>query len=186
VTTIKRLRHALFAAALLTLSLATGSATAEHEADHRYRVEGYVLDTNRRPVTGLPIVVRLDNDVLEQGTTADDGFYSLQLHLHDSDWGKRLRIAAGSDEATITVSFQRGDQRTSRIHHANFIGGRLNENRIARGRSQTWIYITVAILVAALGIIGYRFRKQQVRKRRKEETKLKGATQKRPRKKKKR
>ena len=77
-------------AAAALLALAAPAAT-EHEADHRYNVRGYVLDAGERPLDET-ITVRMGGEVIGAGRTDGDGFFSIPLHLHESDIGKTLAV----------------------------------------------------------------------------------------------
>ncbi len=119
----------IFRSFILLLSIAsTTTVLAEHEEDHRYTVEGFVLDANEKPLLGSEVSISLENKTLKFTTTDDQGFYSLQLHLHDTDWGKDLDIKAGDSQATIKITFERGDKHTPRVHKTNFVGGKLVES----------------------------------------------------------
>jgi hypothetical protein len=54
------------------------------------------------------------------GTTDKSGHYSLRLHVHNADLGKR-------------IAFDPADRTTSRIHYANFLGESFFETRVTRG-----------------------------------------------------
>jgi len=43
------------ALALLVAALVPAVASAEHENDHRYHLEGYVLDADERPQSGVAV-----------------------------------------------------------------------------------------------------------------------------------
>jgi hypothetical protein len=44
---------------LIAFVFATGPVGAEHEADHRYTAESYVLAADQNPLTDAPVVIRL-------------------------------------------------------------------------------------------------------------------------------
>lgn len=152
---------------LMFVLLLPGPALATHEADHRYNVKGFVLDENEAPVANSTVTVRSGNEVIGYQTTNSRGYYNIQLHLHDSDLGKRLRLQTGAGEATIQVTFTPGDKTSRRIHHANIIGGQLVETRLWRRSIPTWTYVTtiVGIVVVTTAIVFAR-RLQRLRKRR--------------------
>lgn len=129
----------------------TASALATHEADHRYHVEGYVLDAQERPLANSPVIVRQQGRIIGNGATSSRGFYSILLHLHDQDLGKTLQVRSANHEATIRVTFTPGDATTRRVHHLNFIGATVIEEKLARGGVPAWLYaaIAVAVLVPA-------------------------------------
>jgi len=155
---------------LLSMLVATATVLAEHEADHRYTIEGSVLDANNQPLANTDVSVSLGNETLKFTKTDDQGFYNMRLHLHDADWGKQLRIKAGADEATIEVEFKRGDTHTPRIHYANFVGGKLVEKSLTGFRMPVWAYVGGAILVfVGTGIVADRVRRKNLREKRREQ-----------------
>lgn len=129
------------------------AAHAEHEANHRYTVRGYVLDGQRQPVPDAPVSLRMGGALLGSARTDSDGFYSIRAHLHDTDLGRTLRVRAGEHTAEIRMQGTPGDLTTERVHHANFIGGELVERELARGGPSAWIYAAGALVVATTGVV---------------------------------
>lgn len=154
---------------LFLMLVVSAAAVAEHEEDHRYTVEGYVLNASEQPLADVDISFHLGNTRLKSATTDRTGFYSVQLHLHDPDWGKTLNINAGGDEATITVDFERGNLHKRRIHKANFVGGKLIESELSGGgiRVSPWVYVGIGVAIfTGLGLLANRIRRNQIRKKR--------------------
>ena len=155
---------------LIAVVIAPGPVGAEHEADHRYTVEGYVLAPDQNPLAGVPVVIRLGTDRSARGITDKSGHYSLRLHVHNAELGKRIRISAGRHKAEIVITFDPANATSPRIHYANFIGESLSETRI-KGRIGQWNYIIwIGVGLIAIGAAGwgYRMRKRyQKRQRRK-------------------
>jgi hypothetical protein len=137
--------------------------------DHRYDLIGFVLDENERPIVGSPVSIHLGNNEIGYQQTSSEGYYKIKLHLHDPDWGKQLLVHTGGVEPTLRVSFTPGDKSTKRVHHANFVGGRLVEHEFARLRYSPWIYGGGAALLAkaAVVIIGRRRARQTAQARKK-------------------
>lgn len=144
------MRVLVFIAALL---LAANTALAEHEADHRYQVRGYVLDANENPIPGRKVAVFADDGLLAQATTDSSGYYSLHLHLHNEDRGRRLNLQVGPDRAEIRVTFDATDLHTARIHDANFIAGKLIEKPLHRWRTPAWIYPLAGLVVIGFVLV---------------------------------
>lgn len=132
--------------AVLLLLFAT-TVAAEHEADHRYDVRGYVLDAKKNPRTGVPVSILMDDRTLGSGRTDGEGYYSVRLHLHDSDIGRPLTVRAGNAQADIRMQAKHGDQATARIHHVNFVGSEFVEEKLSAGSIPTWAYIAAAPVV---------------------------------------
>ena len=153
----------LFAAAHL---LAAPAAWATHEVDHRYAVRGYVLDDAQQPVPGASISIRLAGRSVGYATTDGEGFYNVDLHLHDNDIGKRLVVQAGESQANIRMQAILGDQTTQRVHHVNFVAGELVEDELHGGPFPVWVYpvAAAALLLFAVPMI-VRARKRAVKHR---------------------
>ncbi len=124
---------------------------AEHEVDHRYNIRGYVLDENQKGISNLNVQVFYGNSLLENGKTDFGGYYSIHLHLHNSDNRRILRLRAGPYESELRVTFDPGDINTLRVHDANFINGKYVEGTLGRFRIPTWLYAVGGLL--ALGVI---------------------------------
>ncbi len=152
--TIDRYKHrpAMFLAAALfmLMILHTGTASAEHEADHRYIVEGYVLDARENPRADLTVAVTADEGLLGETVTDRRGFYRVRLHLHNTDLGKQLTVKAGDREARIEVAFDPGDAETDRVHDLNFVGADVTEVDLGTRGFPTWAYVVIGILVVLL------------------------------------
>ena len=123
------------------------TAAAEHEADHRYDVRGHVLDPQKNPLSGVPVTILMGEQTIGSTRTDSKGYYSVRLHLHDSDIGRALIVRAGDAQAEIRMQAKRGDQTTARVHHLNFVGGKFEEKKLAAGQIPTWAYIAAAPLV---------------------------------------
>ncbi len=136
----------IFIIALLLLLFAT-TVAAEHEADHRYDVRGYVLDAKKNPRSGVPVTILMDDKTIGSGRTDSKGYYSVRLHLHDSDIGRSLIVRAGNAQADIRMQAKHGDQATARLHHVNFVGSEIAEEKLSAGSVPTWAYVAAAPVV---------------------------------------
>ena len=113
---------------------------ADHEPDHRYNIRGYVLDGSQQGIDNLTVQVFSEGKQLGSGKTDADGYYSIHLHLHDQDYRRTLKLRAGSMEAELRVTFDRGDNTTARIHEANFVDGKYVEGALNRFHIPNWSY----------------------------------------------
>lgn len=143
---------AMFLAAALfaSMMLLAGTASAEHEADHRYIVEGYVLDARENPKTDLTVAVTADEGLLGETVTDRRGFYRVRLHLHNTDLGRELTVKAGDREARVEVAFDPADTETDRVHDLNFVGADVTEVDLGTRGFPTWTYVVIGILVVLL------------------------------------
>lgn len=116
-----------------------------HEIDHRYDVTGFVLDADERPLAGVPVVAHMGGERMGSGRSDSSGRFRFRMHLHDSDVGREIHLKTPDHEGTVRVTLTPGDASTQRIHHVNFVGGRLVEGELP-GRG--------GISMSALGAIG--------------------------------
>ncbi len=151
----------------LIISLFLGHASAEHEADHRYTIRGYVLEEGEAPVPDVNVVVRLGNRPGGSSRTDGRGYYTVRLHLHDSDIGKSLMVRAGNRTATIRMTATRSDRSTNRVHYMNFVGQNAVEGKLGGWRFPAWVYVAAALLASLLAtaLLAHRI-KRFVRRRR--------------------
>lgn len=156
----------MFVIAVLLLLFA-GTAAAEHEADHRYDVRGYVLDAQKNPRSQVPVTIMMGDRTIGSGHTDSKGYYSVRLHLHDGDIGRSLVVRAGNAQADIRMQAKHGDQTTTRLHHANFVGGEFIEQKLSAGSMPAWAYFAAApvVLWAAVYMTGVTRRKIRRAKR---------------------
>ncbi len=102
-----------------------------HELDHRYDVAGYILSADQQAIAGVSVVGHVEGERMGSGRSDSNGYYRFRMHLHDSDVGRDLRLKTPEYEGTVRVSLTPGDASTERIHHVNFIGGKLMEGELA-------------------------------------------------------
>jgi hypothetical protein len=76
------------------------------------------------------------------------------MHLHNSSLGRKLRLKTPESQGTVRISFEPGDATTERIHHVNFIGGKLVEGELA-GRGGISTTLVAAAAGAAILLAGY-------------------------------
>lgn len=140
----------------IVLVAVTPFALAEHEPNHRYTVSGYVLDKDESPIPSTTVVINADGTGA-RGTTDNDGYYSLKLHLHDADLGRKLHIKTDHGEGTVSATFDPGDITSARIHHVNIVGGRLIEGKLSGGgKVPAWVYylLGLSLLIIVIPVLG--------------------------------
>ena len=149
---------------IVAAGLFFNNAWADHEIDHRYNILGYVLDANRQGIGNLTVQVFSKGESIGDSKTTADGYYSIHLHLHNSDFHRVLKLRAGSQEAELRVTFDAGDSTSVRIHEANFVDGEYIEGNLGRFHIPSWSY-PVAGLVLFMVIMVYleRRRKKKIR-----------------------
>jgi hypothetical protein len=152
----------VFIFAITTLCLLSTNARAEHEVDHRYNIRGYVLDENQQAIGDVKVSAFDGGSLLASGTTDSEGYYSLHLHLHNSDNHRKLRLRAGTHESQLRVTFDPEDLNTLRVHEANFVAGEYIEGGLGRFRIPPWAYPVGGLLI--VGVIVVMLEKRRKRK----------------------
>jgi len=155
-------RNGEFSLVLVCLLLTSWPVSATHELDHRYAVQGYVLDDQKKPRPGLSVSLRKNNRSLGQSITDSRGYFSIEAHLHDADIGRVLELRAGNSRGEIRMQATRGDQSTRRVHLVNFIGANLVEDELDPGGVPPWLYpVGGAVSVLAVVVFVLRGRKKK-------------------------
>lgn len=143
----RRARYfAFLVTATVVLLMSAAPSRAEHEADHRYNVRGYILNDAKKAQPEVPVTLLLGNQVVGSARSNDEGYYSIRAHLHDSEIGRALTVRAGDRQADIRMTATPRDVSTPRIHHVNFIGGEVVEEELAGG-VPAWAYLAAAPVV---------------------------------------
>lgn len=140
----------LAAAAFFLAVLCAGPVHAEHEVDHRYTVEGYVLDARKIPQSDVIVTVTTREGLVGRAVTDRRGYYRVQLHLHDPDLGRELTVKAGDRQARIRVTFDPADKHTARVHDLNFVGAETSEKNLGTRGFPTWAYILIGAMILLL------------------------------------
>ena len=152
--------------AVITGCLIASNAWAEHEVDHRYNIRGFVLDENQRGIGNLNVEVLRDGSLLGSSKTESGGYYSIHLHLHNSDKGRILILRAGPYQSELRVAFDPGDMNTQRVHDANFVAGKYVEGTLGRFRIPPWLYVVGGLLtLGAIVVFLERRRKRKIRQK---------------------
>ncbi len=156
----------IFLLVLLTLgSTLVTPVRAEHEVDHRYEIEGYILDESGEPVSSTNVTIRIRDSIIGSAETAGDGYYSIRAHLHDENLGQQMSITAGGLKFQTRVTFRRGDTSTERIHYINNIGGQWSEKKLPRRRIPGWVFALAGGIIAIAALVFFRPEIQKLRRR---------------------
>lgn len=105
----------------LILLAVSPEASATHEADHRFEVYGTVRDDKGQPQAKTKVII-VDSRINEGTTvfTGPDGEYKGTLHLHNSDLGDEITVAANGQRKTIRAEFDPEDTETARRVRVDF------------------------------------------------------------------
>lgn len=129
-------------------------AMAEHEADHRFTVEGSVCGAGGEPVTGVEIVAK-DARISQARTTLTDdrGYYKVTLHLHNDNKGDPIVVYVKDkdgkvqQERQVTAEFDTKDVHTERRTTVNFGSG----CESLSDEPPAWVYYGAGAAVLAAG-----------------------------------
>jgi hypothetical protein len=139
---------------LCTLVFDTPVAEAEHEADHRFTVEGSVCGAGGEPVAGVEIVAKDARISLARTTLTDDrGQYKVTLHLHNDNKGDPIVVYVKDkdgnvqQERQVTADFDPRDVHTERRTTVNFGSG----CESLSDEPPAWVYYGAGLAVLAGG-----------------------------------
>ena len=145
-------------------SLFFNNVWADHEADHRYNIRGYVLNAKQQGIDAITVQAFAQGELLGSSKTDAEGHYSIHLHLHNSDYHRILKLRAGSQQAELRVTFDVEDDTSARIHEANFVDGEFIEGSLGRFRIPPWSYAVGGLLLFMMTLIYLeRRRKKKIR-----------------------
>jgi hypothetical protein len=100
---------------LAVIGSSPGIATAMHEIDHRFTVEGTVCGADGRPVSGTKVIVRDPRASVGTAEFTDGrGYYKAVLHLHNQNQGDPVLVEALNQEQRGIVQLDPKDVKTER------------------------------------------------------------------------
>ena len=110
----------MFFCLVFSLLSQTGPVLAEHEANHRYTLEGSLTDPEGNPWEGALIILGHDLNPEEPEvriTVDSDGKWSHTFHMHDENLGDRILISIQNAGIEIEhfISFDPTDLVSERI-----------------------------------------------------------------------
>jgi hypothetical protein len=138
-------------------------ASAMHEMDHRFSVQGHVCDQAGRPVPDTQVIVK-DARVPEGATgfTDENGYYKATLHLHNENHGDRIVVMVLDQEKQTTAQFDPKDAHSERQAVVDFGSGCEHLG----SASYVWIYYSIGVGVLAVVVVaGTSYWKKQQRSR---------------------
>jgi len=95
-------------------------AFAEHEANHRYTVSGYVRDVRGDPRVGVSVVAEHKGGEKKSTMTDQWGHYRIRFHLHDQNHRNEIVVKAGEEVKTLRMEFVADDHVTERQGQVDF------------------------------------------------------------------
>ena len=132
-------------------------ASATHEADHRFMVEGYVCGQDGKGLSNTDVLVKDTKISYGQVVRTDgDGYYKAMFHLHNDNLGDPLLVEAKGEQQDRKVEFDPNDLESERKIRVNFGTG------CEASGSPVWLWWgSGAVVAAAGGIIGMRLVRSQ-------------------------
>ncbi len=129
----------------LPLLLSTHSF-AEHEANHRFLVSGYVRDSAGKALGNSSVELEHKGGEKKKVSTNRDGYYEARLHLHDENLGDTIIVVASGVTKKIKVEFDLGDE-------ISFRGASLDFGAPSSDDAPIWVFLTIASLVVFIGSV---------------------------------
>ncbi len=146
--------------ALFRLLCAPAVLFANHAADHRFTVEGFMCGKDGRPNSKLEVLVKDTRVTVGQTvTTDDDGYYKVTLHLHNDNVGDPLLVEAGGERQDLKIQFDPNDLETERKVRVDFGSGCARD----LGPPQWLFYGLGVTAVAIVGWIGLKISRTRTR-----------------------
>jgi len=151
----------------ISLFILPHAAFAEHEADHRYFVSGFVRDAEGKPQQDVVVSVEHKGGQKKRATTNRRGYYEVMFHLHNENLGDEIVVAAADEIKKHTMKFDPGDHVSERRREVDF-------GAPGKESPYDWVYWIGGVGLLIGVAVGLRFfrkkkkvKKEAVRKKRK-------------------
>lgn len=137
-------------------------ASATHEADHRFMVEGYVCGQDEKGLSNTDVLVKDTRISYGQVVRTDgDGYYRAMFHLHNDNLGDPLLIEVRGERQNRNVEFDPKDLESERKIRVNFGTG------CDVRHPPVWLWWgSGAVVAVAGGMIGMRLVRSQRKRER--------------------
>lgn len=126
--------------------------SATHEADHRFKVEGYVCGEGGVGASNVDVLVKDIRISYGQVVKTDgDGYYKAMFHLHNDNLGDPLLVEARGEQKELKIEFDPKDLESERMIRVDFGNG------CGGASSLAWVWWGGgAVLVVAGSAMGVR------------------------------
>jgi hypothetical protein len=140
-------------------------ASATHEADHRFTVEGFVCGPDGKAVPDTDVLVKDTKSSYGQIVKTDgEGYYKATFHLHNENLGDPLFVEAKGEQQNHKVQFDPKDLESERKVQVHFGTGCIHD----LNQPPVWFWWSLgAVAVAVVGLIGLKSVKAQRRQEQK-------------------
>jgi hypothetical protein len=141
-------------------------ASATHEADHRFTVEGFVCGADGKSSANVDVLVKDTKVSYGQIVKTDgDGYYKATFHLHNENLGDPLFVEANGEQQNHRIEFDPKDLETERKLQVNFGSGCVHD---VNG-PPIWVFVGLGTgAVAVGGFVGAKmmrsWRKQELKR----------------------
>jgi hypothetical protein len=140
-----------------------GAVRAEHTVDHRYTIEGYVRIADRTPRPHEVVAVADRPDArLGVTSTGTNGWYRIQLHIHNSDLGRLLHVETNHVTRQIRVTFDPQDMTSQRRHRVDFLGTQASDVPLTPRNALPYALLALGVVVVCVPPFLY-FRRRKSR-----------------------
>ncbi len=126
--------------------LLPANSFAEHEANHRFLVSGYIRDSAGKALGGSSVEFEHKGGEKKKVSANRDGYYETRFHLHDENLGDTIIVVASGVTKKIKVEFDLGDE-------ISFRGASLDFGAPSSDDAPIWVFLTIASLVVFIGSV---------------------------------
>jgi hypothetical protein len=130
------------------VGLAPSIVVADHQADHRFTVEGFVCGADGKGNANVDVMVKDTRISYGQIVKTDgDGYYKATFHLHNDNLGDPLLVEAKGEQQQHKVHFDPKDLETERKIQVHFGSGCVHDVT----SPPLWVYAGLGAGGVALG-----------------------------------
>ncbi len=142
-----------------TIALLPSIVLADHQADHRFTVEGFICGPEGEGSANVDVMVKDTRISYGQIVKTDgDGYYKAVFHLHNENLGDPLLIEAQGQQKEQRVQFNPKDLESERVIQVHFGSGCIRNV----SSPPLWVYAGLGVTgLAGVGLIAKRVMRSQ-------------------------
>lgn len=129
---------------------------AEHEANHRYLVSGYVRDNTGKAIGNSVVNLEHKGGEKKEVKTDRNGYYESRFHLHNENFGDTIVVIASGVTKKVKVEFDEEDD-------TSFRGTTVDFGATSTDNSPAWTFLTIFSLVVLSGAVYFGIIKKKSR-----------------------
>ncbi len=132
---------------------------ADHQADHRFTVEGFICGAEGTGSANVDVMVKDTRISYGQIVKTDgDGYYKAVFHLHNDNLGDPILVEALGQQREQRVQFNPKDLESERVIQVHFGSGCIREGNSPR----MWVYAGLGAMgVTGVGLVAARLMRSQ-------------------------